>query len=54
MVDGSLTLRGRIVLELTLEAGQVLLPVIATVQGADPVAVDGTWIRGGFGVGFTM
>jgi len=54
IVDGSLTLRGRIVLELTVEAGRVLLPVIATVQGVNGVAMDGAWIRGGFGVGFTM
>ena len=54
VLDGSLTLRGRVVLELTLEAGHVMLPVVATVQGADPVAVDGTWMRGGFGVGITL
>jgi hypothetical protein len=54
IVDGSITLRGRIVLELTIEGGRVLLPVIATVQGVNAVAMDGTWIRGGFGVGFTM
>ena len=54
LLDGSLTLRGRIVFEITLEAGRVLLPVVATVQGADPVAVDGNWIRGGVGAGFTF
>jgi hypothetical protein len=54
VLDGSLTLRGRIVLELTLEAGHVMLPVVATVQGADSVAIDGTWIRGGLGVGITL
>lgn len=54
IVDASVTLRGRIVLELMLEAGRVLLPVTATVHGASPVAIDGAWMRGGVGVGFTM
>jgi hypothetical protein len=53
VVDVSLTLRGRFVLALTFEAGRVILPVVATVQGADPVAIDGTWVRGALGVGFT-
>jgi hypothetical protein len=54
IVDASVTLRGRFVLELMLEAGRVLLPVTATVHGASPVAIDGAWMRGGLGVGFTM
>jgi hypothetical protein len=54
IADASVTLRGRIVLELMLEGGRVVLPVIATVQGAGPVAIDGAWMRGGIGVGFTM
>lgn len=54
ILDASVTLRGRIVLELMLEGGWVLLPVTATIQGANPVAIDGAWMRGGIGVGFTM
>jgi hypothetical protein len=54
IVDGSFTLRGRIVLELTVEGGRVMLPVTATVQGTNALAVDGAWMRGGVGVGFTM
>jgi hypothetical protein len=54
LVDGSVTLGGRVVLELTFEGGRVLLPVVATIPGAAPVAIDGNWIRGALGVGFTM
>jgi hypothetical protein len=54
LLDASLTVRKRVVLELTVESGHVARPVVATVPGADPVPIDGTWIRGGLGVGFTL
>jgi hypothetical protein len=54
VLDGSAVLRQRLVLEVNIEAGRVLLPVLASVQGAEPVAVDGNWIGVTFGVGITL
>jgi hypothetical protein len=54
LIDGSYAVGGRVVVELTIEAGRVLLPVIATVPGGESVAVDGTWLRGALGVGFML
>jgi hypothetical protein len=54
LAGASVAVWRRLVLELTIEAGHVLLPVVALVQGSVPVAVDGTWIRGGAGVGIAF
>lgn len=49
---GSMTFRRRLVVELSVEAGYVVLPVVALIQGSgESVAIDGAWIRGGLGVG---
>ena len=49
-----MVVRGRVVIELGIEVGRVILPVEATVQGAGSVAIDGTWMRGTLGVGFAL
>jgi hypothetical protein len=54
LVDGSYALRGRLIVALTVEAGRVLLPVVATIQSGETVAIDGLWLRGALGVGFTL
>jgi hypothetical protein len=54
LVGASVAVWRRLALELTIEGGHVMLPVVAMVQGSNPVAVDGTWIRGGAGVGITF
>ncbi len=54
IVDGSLIVHRRIVIEIIVELGRVVLPVAGTVQGGSSVAIDGNWIRGGLGVGFTL
>jgi hypothetical protein len=54
LVDGAYALRGRLVVALTVEAGRVVLPVVATIQGGETMAIDGLWLRGALGVGFTL
>jgi hypothetical protein len=51
VVGASVALWRRLAFELSVEAGHVIVPVVALVQGSPAVAIDGTWLRGGAGVG---